>query len=254
MEKYKLSSGEIAKLCNIHKKTLFYYDQIGLLKPATVEDNGYRYYTSDQVDVLSRIKALQSVGFSLTEIKQQLTVEDVSIGIATLHQQKQKIERKAIELLQVHDALAHKLTELQHYEQVGTYRIFVKEFREEWLQVDELPPAKGSMTNYLLDGYHFGVILTNTDHSKQHIKITKYQQVTQLEVANGKREKGNYAGVYFTSDENNIISNAWSALAMIKSHGYSVSDQAYIKDIASDFVNFQEGRTPFQLTMKIKDD
>ena len=80
MKKQKLSSGEIANICKINKKTLFYYDQINLFKPAVVETNGYRYYTLDQIDQLSKIKALQSVGFSLTEIKQQLEVKELSEG------------------------------------------------------------------------------------------------------------------------------------------------------------------------------
>ena len=40
-----LSIGQFAKLCHIHKKTLFYYDEIGLFKPQKVDENGYRYYS-----------------------------------------------------------------------------------------------------------------------------------------------------------------------------------------------------------------
>lgn len=69
MKKEKFLSGEFARICQVNKKTLFYYDEIDLFKPAIVEQNGYRYYTYDQIDEFSKIKALQSVGLSLTDIK-----------------------------------------------------------------------------------------------------------------------------------------------------------------------------------------
>jgi len=50
-------------------KTLRYYDEIGLLKPAQIDDvNGYRYYTSDQLFTLHRIVALRQIGLSLDEV------------------------------------------------------------------------------------------------------------------------------------------------------------------------------------------
>ena len=33
------TTGEFAKLCNVRKDTLFYYDEIGLLKPEIIQDN-----------------------------------------------------------------------------------------------------------------------------------------------------------------------------------------------------------------------
>ena len=38
------TTGQFAKLCSTTKETLFHYDSLGLLKPARVGENGYRYY------------------------------------------------------------------------------------------------------------------------------------------------------------------------------------------------------------------
>ena len=40
----KLSIGEVARLFNISKDTLRYYDKIGILKPEVNKENGYRFY------------------------------------------------------------------------------------------------------------------------------------------------------------------------------------------------------------------
>jgi DNA-binding transcriptional MerR regulator len=61
--------GDFSKLSRISVKTLRYYDQVDLLKPARVDDfTGYRYYTYDQLPRLNRILALKDLGFSLEQI------------------------------------------------------------------------------------------------------------------------------------------------------------------------------------------
>lgn len=61
--------GEFSKLTQVSVKTLRYYDEIGLLKPASVDRfTGYRYYSADQLPRLNRLLALKDLGFSLDQI------------------------------------------------------------------------------------------------------------------------------------------------------------------------------------------
>jgi DNA-binding transcriptional MerR regulator len=61
-----LKIGNFSKLSQVSVKTLHYYDQIGLLRPAKIKRfTGYRYYTIDQLPRLNRILALRDLGFSL---------------------------------------------------------------------------------------------------------------------------------------------------------------------------------------------
>ncbi|MEK4207855.1 MULTISPECIES: MerR family DNA-binding transcriptional regulator [Paenibacillus] len=52
-------TGEFAKLFGIKKDTLFYYDKIKLFQPAGISDNGYRYYTLQQLDTFWAIQSLR---------------------------------------------------------------------------------------------------------------------------------------------------------------------------------------------------
>jgi DNA-binding transcriptional MerR regulator len=64
-----LKIGELSVLTQVSIKTLRYYDEVGLLKPARVDlDSGYRYYSSSQVPRLHRILALKDLGFPLDRI------------------------------------------------------------------------------------------------------------------------------------------------------------------------------------------
>jgi DNA-binding transcriptional MerR regulator len=58
--------GDFSKLSCVSVKTLRFYDQLGLLKPAYVDRfTSYRYYSADQLPRLNRILALKDLGFSL---------------------------------------------------------------------------------------------------------------------------------------------------------------------------------------------
>ncbi len=72
---YKI--GELSKLCNISVKTLRYYDAEGLLIPDEIDKfTGYRYYSASKLEDCYRIIALKELGFSLDEIRVQLTTND----------------------------------------------------------------------------------------------------------------------------------------------------------------------------------
>jgi effector-binding domain-containing protein len=65
--------GEFSKLSRVSVKALRYYDEVGLLKPARVdEQNGYRYYSVDQLPQLNRIMVLKDLSFSLEQIARLL--------------------------------------------------------------------------------------------------------------------------------------------------------------------------------------
>lgn len=68
MSLYKI--GDISKLCNISIKTLRYYEELDLIKPAQVDVyTGYRYYDQKNVEQIYFIQLLKNLNFSLDEIK-----------------------------------------------------------------------------------------------------------------------------------------------------------------------------------------
>lgn len=61
--------GEFAKLNRITISTLRHYDAMNLIKPVKTDElTGYRYYSAEQMPLLSRILRLKEMGFSLEEI------------------------------------------------------------------------------------------------------------------------------------------------------------------------------------------
>src|SRR3954468_10194890 len=63
--------GDFSKLSLVSVRTLRHYDELGLLKPDSVDKfTGYRYYSGQQLSRLNRILALKDLGLSLDQIAQ----------------------------------------------------------------------------------------------------------------------------------------------------------------------------------------
>ena len=73
-----LSIGEFSSICKVSTKTLRYYAEIGLILPDEINpDNGYRYYSIEQLEKMLFINRLKSYNFSLEEIKTILESEEL---------------------------------------------------------------------------------------------------------------------------------------------------------------------------------
>lgn len=98
MQRNWLTTGEFARVCHMNKQTLFYYDKIGLLKPAHVGDNGYRYYSFQQVETYNVITVLKEIGMSLEAIRHFLEDPSPTETLRVLEEKERDVERKMKEL------------------------------------------------------------------------------------------------------------------------------------------------------------
>ncbi|HIK05340.1 transcriptional regulator [Hapalosiphon sp. MRB220] len=68
--------GVVAKDSGVPIKTIRYYEELGLLKSSGRTEGGFRLFNSDVLERLHFIKRAQSLGLSLSEIKEFLNVHD----------------------------------------------------------------------------------------------------------------------------------------------------------------------------------
>lgn len=67
---------QLAKLSGVTVRTLRFYDEIGLLKPAFIAENGYRYYQEKELLILQQILFFRELGFELKQIQEILRQSD----------------------------------------------------------------------------------------------------------------------------------------------------------------------------------
>ena len=64
-----MTVNEVSKIAGVSIRTLQYYDQIGLLKPAEYTESGYRLYDDTAMERLQQILLFRELEFPLKEIK-----------------------------------------------------------------------------------------------------------------------------------------------------------------------------------------
>ena len=88
---------KLGQLAGISTRTLRYYDEIGLLKPARINSSGYRIYGSAEVDRLQQILFFRELGVNLDSIKEIMTSEDFD-GATALKEHREKLLEKRAQL------------------------------------------------------------------------------------------------------------------------------------------------------------
>jgi DNA-binding transcriptional MerR regulator len=84
---------KLASLSGVSIRTLHHYDEIGLLKPAYVGGNGYRYYGQEQLLLLQQILFFRNLGFELKKIREIVKKSDFD-RIAALHSHRKMLMRE----------------------------------------------------------------------------------------------------------------------------------------------------------------
>ncbi|MET7327544.1 MerR family transcriptional regulator [Nonomuraea sp. NPDC005650] len=72
--------GELAKASGVTVRTLYHYDEIGLVKPGERTASGHRRYTEADLRRLYRVRALRGLGLSLDEIAAVLSGPEDDLG------------------------------------------------------------------------------------------------------------------------------------------------------------------------------
>ena len=104
------STGDFAKLCGVKKDTLFHYDQIGILKPELIKENGYRYYSMNQLFTFDIISVLKECGTPLKDIKDYIEHQDTDRFLAILKSKKEQLAKEQQKIQRMQTLLENTIT------------------------------------------------------------------------------------------------------------------------------------------------
>lgn len=88
---------KLARLAGISSRTLRYYDEIGILKPARISSSGYRIYAQAEVDRLQQILFFRELGLSLERIKGIVSASSFD-ELRALKEHREKLLEKRAQL------------------------------------------------------------------------------------------------------------------------------------------------------------
>lgn len=132
VKKY-LSISDFSKLSDISRKNLIYYDTIGILKPIFTKENGYRYYSYNQLNEVSIIFALKDLDIPLKEIKNYLENISPDNLIFLFNKQKQKIQEELNRLNQMNYIIEQRSRNIPVLNSINCSKILLENCEEELL-------------------------------------------------------------------------------------------------------------------------
>lgn len=101
-----LRIGELARRAGLTVRTLHHYDAIGLLRPSTRSEGGYRLYGKEDIARLPAIQALRHLGLSLEDIRRLLAEGGNATLPAILEQQMRALDRQLEQVRQLRERLS----------------------------------------------------------------------------------------------------------------------------------------------------
>lgn len=250
-----LTIGQFASLHGINKKTLMWYDEIDLFKPAVVNsENGYRYYNYHQSSVLETILLLRELGVSINEIQEFMKNRSAQAFKELLDEKILELNKNIIHLNALRKTLCnyHKnmttlinmdLSEISIIEKDERYLITIDIDRE--ISFDkETEIVTNETKKYNLQRLHdavYGTMIPTEslysgefdNYSKLFIEMPFPVNRTDLHI----QPQGKYLRAFYKGDWNKISSRYKEILTYAKEHNIDFSGFSYEMGINENVVD-----------------
>ncbi|MGX7124460.1 MerR family DNA-binding transcriptional regulator [Enterococcus viikkiensis] len=193
MKKY-LTISEMAKYAGISRRTLIYYDQIDLFKPAKIGDNGYRYYGIDQYFELDVILLLKNLDVALEDIHIFLKNRNVDYVLSGFIRQKQKVDEQIATLNTIRhslDSYIERYSTLKDFDLESitySYReaesFVISETIEHFDDIDSVQIYgrfySSVESNDLFSGYPIGFLVDGTAFYEENFHAAPYRALVKI--------------------------------------------------------------------------
>lgn len=114
---------QVAALSGVSVRTLRFYDQTGLLKPAYTGANGYRFYEEPQLLALQQILFFRELGFKLRQIRQLLGRPDFQ-RVDALRSHRGALEERLARTRRLLETIDHTIDHLEGRKPMKDEQIF----------------------------------------------------------------------------------------------------------------------------------
>jgi len=114
---------QLSRMAGITPRTLHYYDEIGLLHPAQVGENGYRYYDEKSLLRLQQILLYRELDLSLEDIRRILGRRDFDV-LGALENHKEQLQQRIANLNRLIRTVDNTITYLKGTTTMSQAKLF----------------------------------------------------------------------------------------------------------------------------------
>ena len=145
---------QLSKLAGVTPRTLHHYDAIGLLKPARVGTNGYRYYGQESLLRLQQILFYRELDLPLDDIKNIMGRHDFDV-LGALESHKDALNKQRARLKRLVETVDHTINYLKGKNDMSEKALFEgfteeeeKKYTDEAMQMYDPETVKASVKKW----------------------------------------------------------------------------------------------------------
>lgn len=242
------SIGEFAKLSNTTRDTLLYYDSMGILKPAHVGENGYRYYVMIQVYQVHWIRYMQRLGIKLSDLQKHMKIEPnndsfISLLESVADNAEEELKRQRMLLRVIHNTINTLKNELVTDVNVPYFDYMEEEYLitskidtfQDPLHLGRLQELMDYVNDsYLWDEVYIGSIVTQDRLEKGDISTNYWYTRIHMPIHDDRvmvKPSGTYAVLLYDGSPYELVAAHEHLIAFIEENGYKIAGNAYEEDI-----------------------
>lgn len=228
---------QYADLHEIGKRTLHFYDEIGLFSPAVKKENGYRYYTLSQGAVLEMILTLRELDMSLEDIKRYMEKRTPENFEKLVELKQTQLDSKIRELREIKCLLGIK-QEQMNYLNEDLNRIQVVSCKKKNYAVTPVDEKESSNIDAIIRHgkslpYHLFNMEIGTVNHTDNLHRGSYNQSDAIFSNTGNlkcnhiRPAGDYVRAFHVGDYTDLTFTYIKILEYCKRNGLKVEGHAY---------------------------
>lgn len=238
------TTGQFADLHGINKRTLHYYDEIGLFSPSHKGENGYRYYTYLQSPTLEMLLTLRELEMSVEDILAYMKNRSPIAFETIVDAKMSEIESRILRLQNIHKLLAKKKAQLAFCHEIDFSNIETITCEQEYLLLSHSLTGNYEMEDFSILISHMQEITDTRIFNKTYGSMISVENIlagqfenyacffTQIEKSESKADlfikpAGNYIRVFCLGVWENLAESYAQIIAYAQTHGLTLLGYAY---------------------------
>ena len=253
-QKEYFTTGEFARLFNINKQTLFYYDKIGIFSPAFTADNGYRYYSFNQIETFQVLMMLRELQVPVKDIQAHLARRSPQALIRLLDERRAEVEQKLKHLQSVRRYIDEKIRITREGLSARPGEIITEDRPEEYrittdyTGTDEEPDILAAVTDHFRYCQSQGLTIINTIgamipidgisdkgyHYSRFYTVVSPQEAQEAGLSAMPESAGRYVALYDDHGYDNVLAMCHRLLDYAKENHLKLDGSLYEDVILDD--------------------
>lgn len=255
---------EIAKILKVTRHTLLHYENENMVAPILRGENGYRYYSGEQLAKFKNILYLRELGFSIPEIKEYLDKNNYTEAISRMETRLLKNSKEIEKLLLKEKQLKEGINSLKKLKKIELHKNLPFVSFEQEIKGSILSQNTFNLKDWVVnmkkiddifdnviwtEKYNFGVLVSKENLISKNFNPDRFFISAPIKNLESYTLKDSLYAILYTDKIEDYSKSIQKLLDWIKENNLIIDGDLFIEDPSTHI--FSEKYNPFVKIFKI---